>query len=174
MTSLIRQNYSTEVEAAVNRLVSLHLRASHTYLSLGSYFHRDGVALESLGHFFRMLAEGKRQGAKRLLKMQNQRGGHALFPEVEKPSHDDWGDPLNAMEAALALEKNLHEALLDLQALGSAHTDHHLRYFLENHFLDEEVKLLEKMGNHLTDLRRLVGPQAGLDEYLFERLTKWD
>ncbi|XP_062045843.1 ferritin light chain-like [Lepus europaeus] len=160
MTSLIRQNYSTEVEAAVNHLVSLHLQASHTYLSLGSCFHRDSVAPKGLGHFFGMLAEKKHQGA-------NQRGGgggcHALFPEVEKPSQDDWGDPLDAMEAALALEKNLNEALLDLQALGSAHTDHHLRYFLENHFLDEEVKLLEKMGTHLTNLPPQAGsPQAGL------------
>lgn len=34
MSSQIRQNYSTEVEAAVNRLVNLYLRASYTYLSL--------------------------------------------------------------------------------------------------------------------------------------------
>ena len=34
MSSQIRQNYSTEVEAAVNRLANLHLRASYTYLSL--------------------------------------------------------------------------------------------------------------------------------------------
>ncbi|KAK1332759.1 hypothetical protein QTO34_007442 [Cnephaeus nilssonii] len=56
-SSQIRQNYSTEVEAAVNHLASLHLRASHTYLSLGFYFNRDGVALEGKGHFFRELAE---------------------------------------------------------------------------------------------------------------------
>ena len=36
MSSQIRQNYSTEVEAAVNRLVNMQLRASYTYLSLGS------------------------------------------------------------------------------------------------------------------------------------------
>nr|XP_025704912.1 putative ferritin heavy polypeptide-like 19 [Callorhinus ursinus] len=43
--------------------------------------------------------------------------------------------------------------------------------FLENHFLDEEVKLIEKMGEHPANLRRLAGPQAGLGEYLFQRLT---
>ncbi|KAF5918269.1 hypothetical protein HPG69_002911 [Diceros bicornis minor] len=42
------------------------------------------------------------------------------------------------MEAAMALEKNLNKALLDLQALGSAHSDPHLCDFLENHFLEEE------------------------------------
>uniref|UniRef100_A0A8C6RXD1 Ferritin n=1 Tax=Nannospalax galili TaxID=1026970 RepID=A0A8C6RXD1_NANGA len=209
MTSQIRQNYSTEVEAAVNRLVNLHLRASYTYLSLGYYFDRDDVALEGVGHFFRELAEEKREGAERLLKLQNQRGGRALFQDVQKPAQDEWGKTQEAMEAALALEKNLNQALLDLHALGSARTDPHktrvpipvptwqlttvcnsssrenpllmtsLCDFLENHFLDEEVKLIKKMGDHLTNLRRLAGPQpsqAGvpqpsLGEYLFERLT---
>ena len=41
MTSQIRQNYSTEVEAAVKRLASLHLWASYTYFSLGFFFDRD-------------------------------------------------------------------------------------------------------------------------------------
>ncbi|XP_004597065.1 ferritin light chain [Ochotona princeps] len=174
MTSQIRQNYSTEVEAAVNRLVNLHLQASYTYLSLGYYFDRDDVALEGVGHFFRELADEKREGAERLLKMQNQRGGRALFQDVQKPPQDEWGKTQDALEAALGLEKNLNQALLELHALGSAHTDPHLCDFLENHFLDEEVKLLKKMGDHLTNIRRVAAPQgaqAGLGEYLFERLT---
>ena len=179
MTSQIRQNYSTEVEAAVNRLVNLHLRASYTYLSLGFFFDRDDVALEGVGHFFRELAEEKREGAERLLEFQNDRGGRALFQDVQKPSQDEWGKTQEAMEAALALEKNLNQALLDLHALGSARVDPHLCDFLESHYLDKEVKLIKKMGNHLTNLRRVAGPQpaqtgtpqGSLGEYLFERLT---
>ncbi|XP_037372856.1 ferritin light chain [Talpa occidentalis] len=171
MSSQIRQNYCTEVEAAVNRLVNLHLRASYTYLSLGFYFERDDVALAGVGHFFRELADEKREGAERLLKMQNQRGGRALFQDVQKPSQDEWGKTLEAMEAAVVLERNLNQALLDLHALGSSRADPHLCDFLESHFLDEEVKLLKKMGDHMTNLRRLASPQAGLGEYLFERLT---
>uniref|UniRef100_A0A8C5VRX1 Ferritin n=1 Tax=Microcebus murinus TaxID=30608 RepID=A0A8C5VRX1_MICMU len=165
MSSQMHQNYSTEVEAAVNHLVNLHLRASYTYLSLGYYFDRNDVALEGMGHFFRELADEKREG------MQNQRGGRALFQDVQKPSQDEWGTTQDKMEAAMALEKSLNQALLDLHALGSTHTDPHLCDFLENHFLDEEVKLIQKMGDHLTNLCRLAGPQAGLGEYLFERLT---
>ncbi|KAL1791460.1 ferritin light chain [Sigmodon hispidus] len=74
MTSQVRQNYSSEVEAAVNCLVNLHLRVSYTYLSLGFYFDRVDVAFEGVGHFFRELANKKRDGAERLLKMQNERG----------------------------------------------------------------------------------------------------
>uniref|UniRef100_A0A673UH84 Ferritin n=1 Tax=Suricata suricatta TaxID=37032 RepID=A0A673UH84_SURSU len=119
MTSQIRQNYSTEVEAAVNRLVNVHLRASCTYLSLGFYFDGDAVALEGGGHFCEV-AEEKREGAERLLKMQNQRRGRALFQDVQKPSQDEWGKTLDAMEATLLLEKNLKQAPLDLHVLGSA------------------------------------------------------
>lgn len=54
------------------------------------------------------------------------------------------------MEAALTLEKNLNQAPLGLHSLGSAGIEHHLCDFLENHFLNEEVKLIKKMGNHLT------------------------
>ncbi|XP_054581179.1 ferritin light chain-like [Eptesicus fuscus] len=187
MSSQIRQNYSTEVEAEVNRLANLHLRASYTYLSLGFYFNRDDVAFQGVGHFFRVLEEKKLKGAELLYKMQNQRGGRIVLHDVQKPSHDEWDKTRDktqdAMETALALEKNLNQSLLKLHALGSAHKDPHLCYFLEKHFLDEEVKLIKKIGDLLTNLRRLVGSQAGLGDpqsglgasqlgdYLFERLT---
>uniref|UniRef100_A0A8I5TTC2 Ferritin n=1 Tax=Pongo abelii TaxID=9601 RepID=A0A8I5TTC2_PONAB len=127
MSSQIRQNYSTDVEAAVNSLVNMYLQASYTYLSLGFYFDRDDVALEGVSHFFRELAEEKREGYERLLKMQNQRGGRALFQDIKKPAEDEWGKTPDAMKAAMALEKKLNQALLDLHALGSAHTDPHVR-----------------------------------------------
>ncbi|KAM7338860.1 hypothetical protein ACRRTK_002344 [Alexandromys fortis] len=117
------------MEVALNYLVNLHLRASYTYLSLGYDFDLDDMALEGVGHFFRELAEEKREGAEHLLKLQNE-----------------------AMEAALTLEKNLNQALLGVHFLGSAHTDPYLCEFLEYHFLDEEVKVIKKMSYHLTNL----------------------
>ncbi|XP_045691275.1 ferritin light chain-like [Phyllostomus hastatus] len=171
MSSQIRQNYSTEVEAAVNLLANLHLRASYTYLSLGFYFDGNDSVLQGMGHFFQELTEEKCEGSEGLLKLQNQHGGRILLQEVAKPSQDEWGKIQDAMEAALNLEKTLNQALLDLHALAFTHIDPHLCDFLENHFLDEEVKLLKKMGDHLTNIRRLGSPQAGMGEYLFDRLT---
>ncbi|XP_054444683.1 ferritin light chain-like [Pteronotus mesoamericanus] len=170
MSSQIRQNYSTEVEAAINRQANMHLQASYVYLSLGFYFDRDDVALHGVGHFFQEMAKKKREGFERLLKLQNQRGGRILLQDVAKPSKDDWGKTQDAMEAALALEKSVNQALLELHGLGSGRSDLHLCEFLKNHFLDEELKLIKKMGNYLTNIRRL-GPQAGMGEYLFEMLT---
>ena len=61
MSTRILQNYSAEVEAVVNRLVNMLLRASYTYLSLGFYFHLHHVALEGVGHLFQEWAEEKRE-----------------------------------------------------------------------------------------------------------------
>uniref|UniRef100_A0A2K5P471 Ferritin n=1 Tax=Cercocebus atys TaxID=9531 RepID=A0A2K5P471_CERAT len=113
MSSQIHQNYSTDVGAAVNSLVNLYLQASYTYLSLGFYFDSDDVALEGVSHFFCKLAEEKCEGYECLLKMQNQRGGHALFQDIKKP-----GKTPDAMKTAMALEKKLNQALLDLHALA--------------------------------------------------------
>ncbi|EPQ08105.1 Ferritin light chain [Myotis brandtii] len=71
MSSQIHQNYSTEVEVAVYHLVSLHLWASYTYLSLGFYLDLDDVALEGVGHFWELVEE-KGEGMQCLLKVQNQ------------------------------------------------------------------------------------------------------
>ncbi|XP_045677210.1 ferritin light chain-like [Phyllostomus hastatus] len=138
-----------------------------TDLSLGFCFDQGAGALQGVGHVFRE----KREGSERLLKLQNQHGGRLLLQDVAEPSQDEWGKTQDAMEAALALEKTLNQALLDLHALASTRTDPQLCDFLENHFLDEVVKLLKEMGDHLTDIRRLGGPQAGMGEDLFERLT---
>ncbi|XP_005860244.1 PREDICTED: transcription elongation factor A protein-like 8 [Myotis brandtii] len=42
-------------------LVTQHLRASCTYLSLGFHFHHDDAALEGLGHIFHKLVEQKHE-----------------------------------------------------------------------------------------------------------------
>ncbi|EPQ06806.1 Ferritin light chain 1 [Myotis brandtii] len=126
----------------VNRLPNLHLRASHTSLSRGFYFNQDDVALEGAGHFFWELAEKKHEGAEHLLKLQNQHGGRILFQDMLKPPKMS-GQNSGRMEATLALERNLNQALLELQAQVLP-TDPQL--FLQNHFLSEGVKLIKKMG----------------------------
>ena len=70
------------------------------------------------------------------------------------------------MEVTLLMQKSLNQAFLDLHGLDSALTDSHICDFLESHFLDEEMKLIRKMDDHLTNLCRLAGPQTELGEPL--------
>ena len=91
---------------------------------------------------------------------------------MQELSPDEWCGAQGAMEDFLVLERNLNQALWDLHGVGSTHPDPHLCGFLENHFLDEQVKLNKKMGHHQTNLFRLVWPQAMLGRCLFQRLTR--
>ena len=95
----------------------------HTSLSLSFYFNCGDVALQGVGHFFCELAKEKREGAERLFKLQNQRDSRALFQDVQKPSQDEWGKTQDTVEAALLVEKNLNQALLDLHGLASARAE---------------------------------------------------
>ncbi|NXC78131.1 FRIH protein, partial [Anhinga anhinga] len=147
------------------------------------YFERDDVALPRLGHFFLKQSHEEREHAEGLLRFQTRRGGRVLLNDVTKPEHDTWGSALEAVEAALQLEKSVNQALLDLHRLASEkgdphHNDPHLCDFLESHYLDEQVKAIKVLGDHITNLRRLArdarepgGAPSGLGEYLFDRLS---
>jgi ferritin heavy chain len=42
---------------------------------------------------------------------------------LQKPDRDDWGSGLEAMTAALQLEKSINQSLLDLHKLADSKTD---------------------------------------------------
>lgn len=171
MDSLVRQNYHRDCEAAVNRMVNMELYASYVYLSMSSYFDRDDVALRHVADFFRSQSHEEREHAEKLLKFQAQRGGRVLLQDIKKPERDAWGTILDAMEAALQLEKTVNQALLDLHRMAGEQGDPHLCDFLESHYLDEQVKAIKVLGDYITNLRRLGANQGGLGEYLFDKHT---
>ncbi|CAM2100949.1 unnamed protein product [Caretta caretta] len=43
--------------------------------------------------------------------------------------------------------------------------------FLESDYLEEQVKAIKQLGDHVTNLKRLGVPQNGMGEYLFDKLT---
>ncbi|GCB82500.1 hypothetical protein scyTo_0022009 [Scyliorhinus torazame] len=43
--------------------------------------------------------------------------------------------------------------------------------FLETLYLDEQVKMIKKLGDHITNLKRLGAPENGMGDYLFDKLT---
>ena len=53
MSSKIRQNYHEECENGVNKQINPELYASHTYLSMYSYFTRVDLAIYGLANFFK-------------------------------------------------------------------------------------------------------------------------
>lgn len=105
------------------------------------------------------------------MKYQNDRGGRIVLQDIPKPVKQDWSSGLEAMEAALELEKTVNKSLLAMHSLAGSNNDPHLCDFLETHYLNEQVEAIKKLSDYVTNLRR-VG--SGLGEYLFDKETLGD
>lgn len=171
MPSQIRQNYHQDCEAAVNRMINMEMYASYTYQSMAFYFSRDDVALLGFANFFKENSVEEREHAEKLMAFQNNRGGRIFLQDVKKPERDEWGTGLEALEAALQLEKTVNQALLDLHKISSEHGDPHMNDFLESHYLNEQVEAIKKLGDYVSNLRRMSTPTNGMAEYLFDKHT---
>ncbi|XP_075695963.1 ferritin heavy chain B-like [Rhinoderma darwinii] len=171
MESQVRQNFHRDSEAAINRMVNLELYASYTYLSMSFYFDRDDVALHNVAKFFKEQSHEEREHAEKFLKYQNKRGGRVVLQDIKKPDRDEWANTLEAMQAALLLEKTVNQALLDLHKVAADNVDPQLCDFLESEYLDEQVKSIKQLGDYITNLKRLGVPQNGMGEYLFDKHT---
>merc|ERR1711863_34177 len=164
--SKIRQNYHEDCEALINKQINMEFYASYVYLSMSSYFNRDDQALHGFaGHFKKESGEERAHGMK-LMEYQTKRGGRVVFQDVAKPTTMDWGTPIEAMEAALELEKTVNQSLLDLHKVAGDKGDGHLCDFLESEYLAEQVEGIRAIGDLIVKMKR-AGDGLGL--YLIDK-----
>lgn len=105
-------------------------------------------------------------------KCNTSNNSRALFQDVQKSSQDESGPTtLDTMAATVALGKTLNQALWDRMPCFCPCRTPSL-WLPGELFLDEEVKLTEKMGNHLTNLR-LRGASISLKAHSQARLGAW-
>merc|ERR1712198_667105 len=119
---------------------------------------QDDVAYSGMAAFFKKSSDEEREHGEKLIKYQNKRGGKVVFQDIAKPSSMEWGTPLDALEAALELEKTVNQSLLDLHKASDG--DAHLCDFLEGEFLGEQVDAIKEISGWITKMKR-AGPGIG-------------
>merc|ERR1712165_341601 len=153
--SKVKQNFHSDSEALINKQINMELYASYVYLSMSAYFARDDVALHGFSKRFRAASHEEREHAETMIDYQTMRGGRVVFREVAKPTSDEWGTALEAIEASLELEKTVNESLLNLHKMADTHHDAQLTDFIEGTFLKEQVEAIKEigdLGDKITDL----------------------
>lgn len=165
--SLCRQNFSEGVESAINDQINMELYASYAYQAAARHFERDDVALFGFAKFFQHQSDEEREHAEKLQKYLNLRGGRLILKDVKAPP-TEYDTALSAMEAALQLERDVNESLLNMHKLADDAHDAQATDFLEGNYLNEQVESIKEISDHVTNLRR-VG--TGLGEYLFDKQT---
>merc|ERR1711994_1203306 len=164
MASRIRQNYREDCEALVNKQINMELYASYVYMSMAYYFDRDDVAYKGFSSFFKKNSDEERDHGEKFIQYQNRRGGKVVFQDIAKPTTMERGTPLDAMQAALELQKTVNESLLKLHVAAGNNGDAHLCDFLEANYLDEQVEGIKDIGDMITKLKR-VGDGLGVHLY---------
>uniref|UniRef100_A0A8C6MML8 Ferritin n=1 Tax=Moschus moschiferus TaxID=68415 RepID=A0A8C6MML8_MOSMO len=169
--SQVLQNYSPECEAAVNSHAALELHASFQCLAVAFYLDRDDVALKYFSRFFLLRSHEHSKTAKSLMFLQNRRGGRVSFLDIRKPENQEWESGLQAMQDTLQLEKSVNQSLLNLHKLATGSSDAHLCHFLGTGYLDQQVKFIKELGDHVSNLSNMGSLEGGLAEYVFDKLT---
>ncbi|XP_076935038.1 ferritin, chloroplastic-like [Bidens hawaiensis] len=164
-TSLARQRYFDDCEAAINHQINVEYAVSYMYHALYAYFDRDNIALKGLAKFFKESSEEEREHAEKLMKYQNMRGGRVKLSRLASPpsefEHVEKGDALYAMEIALSLEKVVNDKLLSLHVAADKNNDPQMADFIESEFLAEQVEAIKKISDYVSQLRR-VGKGHGV------------
>ncbi|KAG8508017.1 Ferritin heavy chain [Galemys pyrenaicus] len=167
--SQIRLNYHPDCEISVNNLINLELYASYMCLSISFYFDREEMALRHFAEYFQVLSEKENDNAEKLMEFQILRGGRLRLRDIKKPDRDNWQSGLKALKCALYLKKTINQNLIDLYNLATSKSDPHLCDFLETYHLDQQVRAMKELGEHLTNLLDLE--DAMLADFCFDKLT---
>jgi len=164
--NLVRYNYHEDNEGLVNRQINLELYASYVYMAMAHHFDRHDVAFEGHHKYFKKMSGEENEHAQKFMAYQNKRGGTIVLLDIQKPVQQSWSSPLEAHETALQLEKDVYQSLLELHGYASKHNDPHLTNYLEEEFLEDQVKSIKEYADYITILKR-VGP--GLGEQWFDK-----
>ena len=164
--SIIRQNFAPETEQWLCRQVNLELQSHRYYLSMSLYFDSCEVARPGFAKFFMDCAKEENEHAVDIGKYINKRGGRVELYDIEKPTVG-WKTGLEAMEAAMELEKSLSEHLFKLGKVASKNADPDTER-LVNDYICKQVRMIKKLGCHIVTLKKMRTP---LGEHIFDQET---
>merc|ERR1711944_256217 len=130
-------------------------------LSLHELLLQPRRPLHGFADHFKKESNDERAHGMKLTEYQTKRGGRVVFQDIAKPTTMDLGSPMEAMEAALELEKTVNQSLLDIHKVAGDKGDGHLCDFLESEYLTEQVEGIKAVGDLITKIKR-AGDGLGL------------
>merc|ERR1712105_256797 len=130
-------------------------------MGIQTYKHTNIQTSTSRTSNYKISSGEEREHGMKLMEYQSKRGGRVVFQDIAKPSSMEWGTPIQAMEAALELEKTVNQSLLDLHKASDDKGDAHLCDYPEAESLTEQVDGIKEIGDMITKIKR-AGDGLGL------------
>ncbi|KAM7349417.1 ferritin 3 heavy chain homolog isoform 1-T1 [Cochliomyia hominivorax] len=167
---MMKVNFSKECEKAINRQINLELKACHNYLAMAYHFNRCDVASPGVFKFLNDASHEERKHAEMFMEYMNKRGGTIEIEAIEKPP-DKIATAKDAMLAALHLEKQVNQALLEAHTIASKNNDPNMCDFIEANFLQEQVDAIKQLADFVRQIER---SECDLGNYLFDKYISTD
>lgn len=150
-----------KIEQILNEQVSKEAYASQLYLSMASWAEAQGLA--GICQWFYAQAEEERMHMLKLVRYINERGGHAIVPDVKQPPANFQGVQA-IFEASLEHEQMVTASINNIVALSLEQKDYTTHNWIQ-WFVMEQLEE-ESSVQAILDKLKLLG-QSNM--YLFDR-----
>jgi len=146
------------MQDALNGQINEELYSEYIYLSMGTYYHAQG--LDGMAQWIRAQAAEERSHAMKIFDHIVERGGRVELKAIAEPPRD-WDTPLDAWKAAYDHEKYITGKINALVKIAGEEKDESalalLQWFVKEQVEEEEnasknVENAEKAGSDLTAL----------------------
>jgi ferritin len=151
------------LEAGLNRQIQLEAQSSQFYLSMASWAETSGYG--GTAQFFFRHSDEERQHMLKLVRFVNERGGHAVIPELEKPP-GTFDSLESVFKQLLAHEITVSEEINGLVEICMEEKDYATQNFLQ-WYVAEQIEE-EALARTILDKLNLIGSDRG-GLYLFDR-----
>jgi ferritin len=163
--SIIRQNSSVVVHDGLNKLHLMEVQFRYLIESMSYYFGSCDVARPGLSNFLQVLALQETKHVDAVRTHMSDRGLPVIFDDIVKPSVE-WDTPLSAMETLLGATQSINESWLQLHKACRKYEDPCTEVLVKK-FICEHVGLINRLGCHVINLRRIEGNPTGV--YLYDQ-----
>jgi ferritin len=150
-----------KIEDVLNEQVRKELYSSNLYLSMATWAETNGFA--GIAGWMYAQAEEERLHMLKFIKYINDRGGHAIIPEIEKPPVEH-GTVKEMFEAVYKHEQFISESINDIVAVSMEEKDFTTNNWLQ-WFVNEQIEE-EASVSGLLDKLNMIGSE---NMYLFDR-----
>jgi ferritin len=154
---------SKKVEDALNKQILFEASSSQYYLAMASWAETEG--LSGVASFLYKQSDEERMHMLKLIKYINERGGHALIPEL-KAQPQKFKSVLFVFEEVLKHEVFVSEEINKLVEICLKEKDYTTQNFLQ-WYVSEQIEEEALARTILDKLKLLSGDKSGM--YLFDR-----
>lgn len=163
----VGSDHLQDLEATINHWIHLELCASCIYLSTSFYLDHDELALRNIATDFPHQAHKERDRAEKLTALAGPTRWLSFPQHSKKADCGDWESRLDTLEHRLHLDQNVisHNQNSYKAAIDKNGQVIHVTT------LNEWVKSIKDLGDHVTSLHKMGPQNPCMAEYLFDKDT---